>query len=70
MMNPTPLPAFNDNDIWMFHDGRRAAMVGPVDAALVEAALDAQGLQLGAILMTHHWAGHVETQREWKYRPR
>ena len=58
-MNLTPLPAFNDNYIWMFHDGRQAVVVDPGDAAPVEAALDAQGLQLAAILVTHHHADHV-----------
>jgi hydroxyacylglutathione hydrolase len=59
MMKPIPLPAFNDNYIWMFHDGRQAVVVDPGDAAPVEAALDAQGLQLAAILVTHHHADHV-----------
>ena len=58
-MNPTPLPAFNDNYIWMFHDGRQAVVVDPGDAAPVQAALDAQGLQLAAILVTHHHPDHV-----------
>ena len=53
------LPAFADNDIWMLHDGRQAIVVDPGDAAPVAAALDAQGLALAAILVTHHHPDHV-----------
>ena len=58
-MNLAALPAFNDNYIWMLHDGVNAAVVDPGDAAPVHAALDRQGLQLAAILVTHHHADHV-----------
>ncbi len=58
-MNLTPLPAFSDNYIWMLHDGSHAVVVDPGDAAPVQAALDAQGLQLAAILVTHHHGDHV-----------
>jgi hydroxyacylglutathione hydrolase len=57
-----PLPAFSDNYIWLVHglrDPRRVAVVDPGDAAPVLHALDADGLQLGAILVTHHHADHV-----------
>jgi hydroxyacylglutathione hydrolase len=53
------LPAFTDNYIWMLHDGARALVVDPGDAAPVQAALDAQGLELAAILVTHHHGDHV-----------
>jgi hydroxyacylglutathione hydrolase len=53
------LPAFTDNYIWMIHDGRQAVVVDPGDAAPVLAALQAQGLQLAGILVTHHHADHV-----------
>ena len=53
------LPAFTDNYIWMLHDGQRAVVVDPGDAAPVQAALDAQGLELAAILVTHHHPDHV-----------
>jgi hydroxyacylglutathione hydrolase len=53
------LPAFSDNYIWMLHDGARALVVDPGDAAVVQRALDAQQLELGAILVTHHHADHV-----------
>jgi hydroxyacylglutathione hydrolase len=58
-MNLVALPAFTDNYIWMLHDGTDAIVVDPGDAAPVHAALDAQRLQLAAILVTHHHADHV-----------
>lgn len=53
------LPAFTDNYIWMLDDGRSAVVVDPGDAAPVQAALDAQGLRLAGILVTHHHADHT-----------
>lgn len=58
-MNLIALPAFADNYIWMLHDGLQAVVVDPGDAAPVQAALDAQGLSLVAILVTHHHPDHV-----------
>jgi len=58
-MNLIALPAFADNYIWMLHDGARAVVVDPGDAAPVRAALDAQGLKLAGILVTHHHPDHV-----------
>ncbi len=54
-----PLPAFADNYIWMLHDGREAIVVDPGDAAPVVQALHRLGVQLRAILVTHHHADHV-----------
>ena len=54
-----PLPAFTDNYIWMLHDGRQAVVVDPGDARPVVQALQHLGLQLQAILVTHHHADHV-----------
>lgn len=53
------VPAFDDNYLWIIHDGRYAAVVDPGDATPVLAALQAQGLTLAAILLTHHHADHV-----------
>jgi hydroxyacylglutathione hydrolase len=53
------LPAFTDNYIWMLHDGVRALVVDPGEAGPVHAALDARGLELAAILVTHHHGDHV-----------
>ena len=58
-MNLIALPAFADNYIWMLHDGVRAVVVDPGDAAPVQAALDRLHLQLVGILVTHHHADHV-----------
>ena len=54
-----PLPAFTDNYIWMLHDGHQAIVVDPGDSAPVLQALQHLGLQLKAILVTHHHADHV-----------
>ena len=43
----------------MLHDGRRAVVVDPGDAQPVFHALQQHGLQLEAILVTHHHADHV-----------
>jgi hydroxyacylglutathione hydrolase len=58
-MNLVALPAFADNYIWMLHDGTRAVVVDPGDAAPVARALDERGLALAGILVTHHHADHV-----------
>jgi hydroxyacylglutathione hydrolase len=58
-MNLTALPAFSDNYIWMLDDGREAIVVDPGESAPVASALDARGLGLAGILVTHHHADHV-----------
>jgi hydroxyacylglutathione hydrolase len=55
----TPLPAFNDNYLWLLTRGRDAAVVDPGDAGPVRRALDERGLRLTAILVTHHHRDHV-----------
>ena len=59
MIELTALPAFADNYVWLLHDGRNALVVDPGDDAPVSAALDERGLELAAILVTHHHADHV-----------
>jgi hydroxyacylglutathione hydrolase len=59
VMNLVALTAFTDNYIWLLHDGQNALVVDPGDAAPVTQALDDLGLQLAAILVTHHHADHV-----------
>jgi hydroxyacylglutathione hydrolase len=54
-----PVPAFNDNYLWLAHRGRRAFVVDPGDAEPVEDALAARGLELDAIVVTHHHGDHV-----------
>lgn len=58
-MKLIPLPAFNDNYIWLLHDNNRAVVVDPGDAGPVFTALDAHGLKLAAILVTHHHNDHT-----------
>ncbi|MBB5203785.1 hydroxyacylglutathione hydrolase [Inhella inkyongensis] len=59
MLSLLPVPAFADNYIWLLHDGRQALAVDPGEAAPLRNALQALGLQLAAILVTHHHADHV-----------
>jgi glyoxylase-like metal-dependent hydrolase (beta-lactamase superfamily II) len=58
-MKLIPLPAFQDNYLWVLHDGRRALVVDPGDAQPVHAFLQGEGLQLDTILVTHHHPDHV-----------
>ena len=58
-MNLIALPAFTDNYIWMLHDGSHAIVVDPGEATPVLRALDERGLQLRAIVVTHHHGDHV-----------
>lgn len=54
-----PIPAFDDNYLWLLHDGKRALVVDPGDAGPVLRALDEHALQLESILVTHHHADHT-----------
>lgn len=54
-----PVPAFNDNYIWVLHDGRRAVVVDPGDSEVVARWLEAHGLVLDTILVTHHHGDHT-----------
>lgn len=58
-MKLIPLPAFQDNYLWLLHDGRRALVVDPGDAQPVLACLQRDRLQLDAILVTHHHPDHI-----------
>lgn len=58
-MKLIPLPAFEDNYIWMLHDGRSALVVDPGDAQPVLEALQRESLELAGILVTHHHADHT-----------
>lgn len=53
------VPAFNDNYLWLIHDGVHAAVVDPGDAKPILAALKQHDLTLTAILLTHHHADHI-----------
>ncbi len=52
------IPAFKDNYIWLLTQGSRSFVVDPGDAAPVLARLEADGLRLEGILITHHHADH------------
>ena len=54
-----PIPAFNDNYLWLLHDGQRALIVDPGDASPVLQALRDNHLELESILVTHHHADHT-----------
>jgi hydroxyacylglutathione hydrolase len=59
MTSIIPIPAFRDNYIWLIRQGRKAAVVDAGDAAPVLAYLDREGLDLVAILATHHHNDHI-----------
>jgi hydroxyacylglutathione hydrolase len=62
MLDVSPVRAFSDNYIWLIRapaDPRAAVVVDPGDDRPVEDVLQAQGLELKAILVTHHHADHV-----------
>ncbi|MEQ1661443.1 MAG: hydroxyacylglutathione hydrolase [Thiobacillus sp.] len=59
MFTLLPLPAFDDNYIWVIHDGHHAIAVDPGDPAVLVAYLDAQRLSLTAVLITHHHRDHT-----------
>jgi hydroxyacylglutathione hydrolase len=62
MLSVRPVPAFQDNYIWLIDSPRAAGsvvVVDPGDAAPVLQALRATGSRLAAILITHHHADHI-----------
>jgi hydroxyacylglutathione hydrolase len=59
LINVTPIPAFQDNYIWLLDNTSSAVVVDPGDAGPVLRYLDAHQLRLSAILATHHHADHI-----------
>lgn len=62
MLQVSPVRAFSDNYIWLIRapaDPGAVVVVDPGDDRPVQQALQAAGLRLGAILVTHHHADHV-----------
>ena len=62
MLQVSPVRAFSDNYIWLIRapaDPGAAIVVDPGDDRPVEQALQAAGLRLAAILVTHHHGDHV-----------
>lgn len=60
-LNISPIPAFNDNYIWMLQRGaeKQVGIVDPGDATPVLEMLASRGLQLHTILVTHHHPDHT-----------
>lgn len=58
-MRVRPIPALEDNYVWICDDGHRAIVVDPGDAGPVIECLQRDGLELDAILLTHHHADHT-----------
>jgi hydroxyacylglutathione hydrolase len=55
----SPVPAFQDNYIWVLARNGEAIVVDPGDAAPVHDALRRHALRLTGILVTHHHGDHV-----------
>ena len=53
------LPVLHDNYLFVLHDGRRAAVVDPAVAAPAITWLRERGLELVAVLQTHHHSDHI-----------
>ncbi|MEY2618199.1 MAG: putative hydroxyacylglutathione hydrolase [Pseudomonadota bacterium] len=54
-----PLPAFQDNYLWLLQDGPSALVVDPGDAQPVLEGLRHAATRLDAILVTHHHGDHT-----------
>lgn len=65
----TPIPAFDDNYIWCMHRNRQAVLVDPGEAEPARQFLRDAGIELTAVLVTHHHYDHVngiaELLAEW-----
>ncbi len=59
MLNIIPIPAFEDNYIWLLHQHGYAVVVDPGDATPVITTLQKLNLTLAAILITHHHNDHI-----------
>ncbi len=59
MISILPIPAFQDNYIWLLQREKHAVVVDPGDAEPVLAFLGQHKLELDAILITHHHNDHT-----------
>jgi len=61
MLIISPLPAFDDNYIWLLRQesSDQALVVDPGDEEAVIAHLEGESLTLAAILLTHHHQDHI-----------
>jgi len=55
-----PIPAFEDNYIWLLHNKRDAIVIDPGDAKPVLETLKKEQLRLCGVLITHHHADHID----------
>ena len=53
------VPAFDDNYLWIVHNGCDAIVIDPGDAEAILRALEQHKLSLRAILLTHHHPDHI-----------
>jgi hydroxyacylglutathione hydrolase len=53
------IPVLKDNYVMVWHDGRRAVVVDPAVAGPVIHWLEQHGLELEAVLQTHHHSDHI-----------
>lgn len=68
MCEIVPIPAFEDNYIWLIRNDTAAVAVDPGDADPVMDYLNRHGLELGAILLTHHHGDHTGGAAELRRR--
>ncbi len=54
------IPAFEDNYIWLMHNGTHAIVVDPGDASPVISTLRLLHLELDSIFITHHHHDHID----------
>lgn len=54
------LPALSDNYIWLLHDNKQALVVDPGVAEPVQQCLQAHGLQLAHLCITHQHHDHID----------
>lgn len=59
MLHIIPIPAFDDNYIWLLHNESHAIVIDPGDALPVIDFLQKNHLSLSAVLITHHHADHI-----------
>ena len=60
MLHILPIAAFDDNYIWLLHNGCDAVVIDPGDAAPVLQVLEKLQLNLTTILITHHHFDHID----------
>lgn len=67
MIEIIPIPAFEDNYIWLIRNASFAAVVDPGDADPVLEYLHQHSLKLTAILITHHHGDHCGGAEELRH---